>query len=126
MGTEADARVSTPRREPEAHQLEFKICLDKVLIRPRCPRLSLFPQETAFTYVYFVLQVPICIKKKNSKTILRQKEADKKRQSKERKGNMHCLGLDKSIFGNGAPRTQSRGLKLMVLIACRGKIHEQR
>lgn len=49
---EAEANVgvpAAPRCEPEAHQPEFKICLDKVLIRPHCPRLSLFPQETAFT-----------------------------------------------------------------------------
>lgn len=65
MEAEADAGVSAaPRHEPEAHPHEFKISLDKVLIRPRCSRLSLFPQETAFTYVYFVLQVPICTKKK--------------------------------------------------------------
>lgn len=84
MEAEADAGVSAaPRHEPEAHPHEFKISLDKVLIRPRCSRLSLFPQETAFTYVYFVLQVPICTKKKKiQKSILRKKEVDKKKQSK--------------------------------------------
>lgn len=83
MEAEADAGVSAaPRHEPEAHLHEFKISLDKVLIRPSCSRLSLFPQETAFTYVYFVLQVPICTKKKIQKSVLRHKEADKKKQSK--------------------------------------------